>query len=123
MFAWIYGADINAKNNPVYQLLFVNEKGQVFEKQLNNQACQLDFSDIYRLKFDTSYACIQQSVDLSDLASGKYILMLDMSVGKYRDIIELYDYYERLGLKSSYKKINYSLNASSIRNRLVLEIK
>lgn len=123
MFAWIYGTDINAKNNPVYQLLFVNEKGQVFEKQLNNQGCQLDFSGIYRLKFDTSYACVQQSVDLSDLASGKYILMLDMSVGKYRDIIELYDYYERLGLKSSYKKINYSLNASSIRNRLILEIK
>lgn len=123
MFAWIYGTDINSKSKSLYQLLFVNEKGQVFEKQLKNQACELDLSDIYRLKFDTSYACVQETIDLSELAAGKYTLMLDMSVGKYRDIIELYDYYGRLGLKSSFKKNTYSLDATAVRNRLVLEIK
>lgn len=123
MFAWIYGTDVNTKNKVNYQLLLVNEKGQVFEKKLKNQACQLDFSDIYRLKFDTSYSCVQQSVDLSDLATGKYTLMLDMSVGKYRDIIELYDYYNRLGIQANEKKLSYTLDTSSIRNRLTLEIK
>jgi len=121
-FAWIYGVDINEDTNNKYKLLLIDENGTVIEKELSNQACKFDLSAIYKLKFDTKLSCINQSVNLADLQEGNYRILLDMNVNNYRDIIELYDHYGRLGISSQINNKIYQLTTSPVRNRFNLSI-
>lgn len=122
-FAWISSVDTTKENNPQYKLIFQNEEtGDYFEKSVTNKACTIDYTKELKLKYATSNACFDGDTDISDLPNGKYIIYLDMSVGKYRDIIEIYDYYAQSKQSNSYNGKNYSLDKSNVRSRIMLSI-
>ncbi|MFV0552768.1 MAG: N-acetylglucosaminidase [Anaerorhabdus sp.] len=120
---WIYNVNFNDTTNPVYKLVFVNSTGTKVEKSLTTKACQLDYTALLSLKFDTKKACFSQNLDLSDLANDKYLIYLDVSTTENHDIYELYDYYNKASQNITYNNKNYILARNKTRNRLSLEIK
>ncbi len=121
--AWIYGADANGSTNPTYQLMLVDEDGEVVEKKLDTIQCEVDYTTMLNLKFDTKNACFDGEVEMVDLPEGKYRLYLEIKTSKYNDIFELYDFYNRE--IDSYKTTEkeYQLSNSKVRKRFMLDVK
>ncbi|SJZ85569.1 N-acetylglucosaminidase [Anaerorhabdus furcosa] len=120
--SWISGVDTIKTNNPAYKLLLVDESGAIVENALTNKACAVDYGKTLKYKYSTADACFSGEYDLSKLANGTYTIMLDLSASSYRDIIEMYDYYNRANQKVTYNGKVYEIKVSSIRCRLTLTI-
>ncbi|MEA4875491.1 glucosaminidase domain-containing protein [Anaerorhabdus sp.] len=120
--SWISDTDTIKSKNPAYKLLFVDKDGNVIEKGLTNKTCKVDYGKVSKYKFSTIDACFEQTIDLADLPNGSYNLMLDVSIGEYRDIIEMYDYDMRLNKDFIYNNKNYHIGISPIRSRITLTV-
>ncbi|MEF9891777.1 MAG: glucosaminidase domain-containing protein [Anaerorhabdus sp.] len=120
--SWISGVDTIKSNSPTYKLLLIDESGKIVEQPLTNKACEIDFGKTLKYKYSTADACFNGEYDLSTLSNGTYVMMLDLSVSTYRDMIEMYDYYNRANQKVTYNGKTYEVKVSPIRCRLILTI-
>ncbi len=120
--SWIYGADSNQATNPQYQLVFVDSSGATTEKDLLSKSCEIDYTNMLKLKFDTSKACFSGEIDLGDMKSENYRMYLKIETGKYMDTFELYDFYNRDIPSVSDLNRQYAISNSKVRKRLNLTI-
>lgn len=119
--AWISGVDTIKNNSPKYLISFV-DKTQKIDKEVVNYGCPTDIAKSMGYKYSSAYACTKGEINLADIPNGEYVIMIDMTVGKYREIMETYDYYSRVNQKVTFNGKVYELTISPIRSRLMLSI-
>ncbi|MBP3398775.1 MAG: hypothetical protein J6K75_03355, partial [Erysipelotrichaceae bacterium] len=121
--AWMYNVNFTSDTNVSHQLLFVDEKGNIIEKNAETHACEYNYNQLLNTIFDWSNICFSTNIDLSELEKGIYTIYMNVSSDGFRDIYEVNNMYKIQIKEVEYEGRVYSLSTTNVRDRLVLTIK
>lgn len=126
--SFIWYVRFSNKDKISYDLILENlNTGKVYESFLSQQACSVDYTSLYGLKYDVNSACFAGSTDLNELESGDYELYLKINSQNdkkvYVDSIKLYSLYSNFKEQNiSDDKGEYGLAIRGYNNRYHLSI-
>ena len=121
-YAYMQGSSVAEADGLNYQMLAVNEAGDVTAFTLANTACTFDLTGLAHSASSLEDACFDAEIDLTRLSEGTYVLYLDLSAGAYRDVFEMYNIRDMEPLEMTWQGRTYSLAKTSIHDRFELVI-
>lgn len=113
-FMYMYGADHNAEQVPIYKLLIVSAGIVLNESTMTTSVGLYDITSYIRSDKDYSQSWYQGTdIDLSTLSNGTYDLYISESCGEYFDIIQMYDSYNAIASHSVANGKNYDITINT----------
>lgn len=121
---FIYRTNFSDKNSIKYTLYLVNDSNSYIEIAASTVDSSLDYTTLLNSKYDMKYICFEASKNLSGLEKGYYEMILKVENGSYIDFVEM----TNPGGSTVPSSVTsngktYRFFTSSIRDRLMLEVK
>lgn len=120
--AFLYNISITLKDQPGYTLILVDETGKTRSYPAEAYESETDPAKLLDLDCVLTGANFRFRQDLNDLPVGRYRLYLDVSVGKNRDIFEVYNIRRKDSLRSEVSEKEISLQAEAVHSRYVIAV-
>ena len=117
--AMIYYTDYDNQNNVKYTIYLVDNANNYLEIACSTLKSNFDYKTLLDSSYNLDYICFETTANLANLSKGTYSLIMKIENGSYIDFVEM----NNLGGVSLPSGSNYRFFTSSIRNRLMLEIK
>ena len=120
--AFIYGTNIRTADNPVYQLVLVDEAGKEYRYDAEVYTTDADPAKLLKLNVELTSANFRISKDFSDLKDGTYRMYLDIRTDESHDIFELYNMRRKENLVSEVNQKEIRLMKETTHSRYVLQV-
>lgn len=120
-YGLIYYLDYENSDENRYEIYIMNKDGISEKVALNNFETYSSLKDSLTLNNNVDYICFKGNIDLKEIDSGEYHLILKINNGKYVDYVE-FNAADRKALQKNIAGVTYSLFDGKVRHRLSLKI-
>lgn len=120
--AFIYNTNITTADEPIYQIVLVDETGKTIRYDAEVYVSDTDPAKLLDLDFDLTSASFRITRDLSDLDPGTYRMYLDIQTKESRDIFEICNLRRKEELVSETEDRTITLAKENTHSRYVLTV-
>ena len=120
--AFIYNTNITKADEPVYQIVLVDETGKTTRYDANVYVSDTDPAKLLDLDYELTSASFRIEADLSNLEPGMYRMYLDIKTKESRDIFEICNLRRKEDLVSETEDRKITLAKENTHSRYVLSV-
>lgn len=121
---FIYRTNFNNKDSVKYTLYLVDDASNYIEIAATTADPYLDYTKLFNSEYDMTNICFEASSNLANLNSGYYQMILKIQNGDYIDFVEMTNpANSKVPSSVTVNNKTYRFFTSTIRNRLMLEVK